>query len=241
MIARPLYKKLVRPLAVFLVDSEDKLLSINSMTENKPYHRMFILSNKILRNLIEFKSTDSISIFNFNLQDINTIIKLSVSYSNPMYDHLIVFLNDEIDFDTEIKNFINSNYFQNSDVIGFTRSSFVFENLNFTYENKINLDPLEHFKFMDDALNGIPVDKTYFKLALEDLLPQAEYIFETDLHLEQDLIQIIKRKNIKGKTKFKITNKEKEDEKNVLIFSSSEITKFKFVVKRTDNLNCYIL
>jgi hypothetical protein len=230
----------MRPLAVFLIDNEDKLLKVDELSKDEGYHRFFVLSNKTLTNLINFKKTDSIITYDFKISQIDIIIKMIVACSNSMYDHIIIFLAQEFDFDNQIKNFSHRNTFQNEEAIGFTRQSFIFDNLNFIVDEKVDINPYERFEMMDTALSGEKVNSYYFKEALKELLPNAEYKYQDDLNIDDQLKNIIQSKFIKSNSQFLVSNKN-EDLKNLIIFTSSEIDKFKFVIRREDGLNCYIL
>lgn len=230
----------MRPLAVFLVDNEDDLLKINEASKDEAYHRFFILSNKILKNSIIYKNTDSIIVYDFKLSQIDIIIKMIIACSNSMYDHIIIILKNDFNFDDQIKNFSHNNFFQNDEAIGFTRQSFIFDNLNFIMEEKIDINPYERFEMMDKALSGEKVNAYYFKQALIELLPNADYKYQDNLKIENDIKNIIHTKIIKSNSQYLVSNK-KEDVKNLIIFTSSEIEKHKFVIRRDDGLNCYIL
>ena len=230
----------MRPLAVFLINNEDRLLKVDELSKDEGYHRFFILSNKILKNTINFESTDSIIVYDYKISQIDIIIKMIIACSNSMYDHIIIFLAQEFNFDNQLNNFLQSDTFQNEEAIGFTRQSFIFDNLNFIVNERVDINPYERFEMMDKALSGEKVNSYYFKEALRELLPNAEYKYQDGLNIDNELKNIIQFKFIKSKSQFLVSNKN-EDVKNMIIFTSSEIDKFKFVVRREDGLNCYIL
>lgn len=235
-----MYKKIVTPIIVFLCKNSSDIETFDKISYDKIYHRFFVLQDRSLKKLINFKNTDSIIILNFKDLNYETISRFVTIYTNPVYTH-IVFILKETDLQKQIDNFENKEIFDNSDAFGFSRYEVAMNGFVNFIENVVYSNPLETFEKLSKALEGHIVNSEIFMLAIEELLPMCKYEFENELNLDKNILKIINQKNCDSKTKYLVKNEISENEKNIILFSNSEINNYKYVLRREDGLKCFIV
>lgn len=232
------------PLCVFLCEDQFNYDLILKNTEDAKYHRFFILSSKnIIRNNFSHKNTDNFMTYNYDLANIETIARLITCYSNPLYSHIFIFLNNDINFDNEKLNFSNVDYFQNSKCVGFTRQHVALNGFQFDpVIVELPVDPVQYAFELGKALNEEPVDHKIFLEAMKELLPNCEFINYKELtELDNDIKSIFNIKYKKSSTIYNVLYEPNLDNfSNSIVFSHSKLDSYKFAIKRNDGLCCYI-
>lgn len=239
-----MYKKSMSPLCVFLCNNQLEYDQILNNTESAKYHRFFILSsNKIVRNNLEHKNTDNFMVYSFDLSRMDIISRLTTCYSNPMYSHVLIFLRSTIDFENEKNNFIDQEYFQNKNCIGFTRQHVALNGFTFDpAETEMPLDPLIYAQELSKALSEQPVEHKIFIEALKELLPHCQFENYKDIsQISNDIRSVFDSKYKKSSTTYNVLYEPKiEKFTNAIVFSFSILDSYKFTIKRDDGLCCYI-
>lgn len=239
-----MYKKCMSPLCVFLCNNQLEYDQILKETDSAKYHRFFILSsNKIIRNNLEHKNSDNFMTYAFDLSRVDIISRLVTCYSHPMYSHILIFLGTEIDFDNEKNNFINQEYFQNKNCIGFTRQYVALNGFTFDpVETKMPIDPLVYAQEISKALCEQPVEHIIFVEALKELLPSCQFENFNDIsEISSDMKSVFNSKYKKSSTVYNVLYEPKiEKFTNAIVFSFSTLDSYKFAIKRNDGLCCYI-
>ena len=92
-----LYKKFVNTLAVFICEASLEFFQTLDGTARMPFHRYFILPDDSIKNAtgITIKPTDSFMYMKISNTDYAMIQRLIVAYSNPMYEKIVIFKNNE--------------------------------------------------------------------------------------------------------------------------------------------------
>ena len=197
-----LYKKFVNTLAVFICEASLEFFQTLDGTARMPFHRYFILPDDSIKNAtgITIKPTDSFMYMKISNTDYAMIQRLIVAYSNPMYEKIVIFKNNEdINFFNISSLFQESNYFETEEYIGFTRRSFVLDGTKKLEKEDIKSDQLNDYDFMDNigtALDGVPVSNNIFLKALEEILPLCKFDYhQSTSKLEKDIISLVSSKN----------------------------------------------
>ena len=232
------------PLCVFLCDNQLEYDQILKDTESAKYHRFFILSsNKIIRNNLEHKNTDNFMTYDFELSRMDIVSRLVTCYSHPMYSHIFVFLKDVVDFETEKNNFIDNEFFQNKNCIGFTRQYVALNGFTFDpVEVEMPMDPVTYAQELSKALSEQPVDHKIFIEALKELLPHCQFENYNEINeLSSDIKSVFSSKYKQMSTIYNVLY-EPKDKKfiNAIVFSFLALDSYKFAIKRNDGLCCYI-
>lgn len=235
----------MNPLCVFVCDNQDIFDRVNVSTKEAEYHRFFILSsNKIIRNNLSHKSSDNFMIYDFDLSSIDIIARLVTCYSHPMYSHIYLFKNENVNIENQKLNFRNHEFFQNEDCLGFTRQYVALNGFNFQpVNNKIIYDPIKFASEINKALNEEPVEQIFFIEALKELLPDCEYVgFENLENLEDDIKNILRSKSKKLNSKYNVLYEPNfQNYKDTIVFTKINFDSYKFAIRRVDGFNCYIL
>ena len=226
-------------LLVYFVDGTDTLDRAILHSKKINRDRMFILNSKQLQHNDKFTSKDKILIFKHDDFDINCSIKLSFLYSEPKYSKLIFIFNLDLDLENIYTN--NENYIQNDDYLLISRNYLIFNEFNFKKPNKIILDPIVMFENIDKALKGEIVDELVFKEALKELLPIAEYSFDSNFDITSfEYKNLFDIKHTESKTKYLISNEKSANVNKNIVFTLADYENYKYVLRRIDGLNCYI-
>ena len=231
------------PLCVFLCESQLEYDQILEKTESSKYHRFFILSsNKIIRNSFEHKNSDNFMTYDFDKSRMDTISRLVTCYSDPMYSHILIFLNNEINFESEKNNFSNQEFFQNSRCLGFTRQYVAFNGFGFEPADvEMPIDPILYAQELSKALSELPVENKIFIEALKELLPSCQFENYNNEKIDADIIAVFNNKFKRCEPVYNVLYEPNDGElKNTIVFSHSKLDSYKFVVRRNDGLNCYI-
>ena len=234
----PMYKKVMAPLAIFLIDSSEKALKIDKITNDKKYHRCFILKNSNLKKDIDFKQNDSVFIFDF-ISNGKNLLKLITSYTDTLYTHYIIYKNLPSDVDDDLQKLNNENYMSNSNYLFFAKKYYVMNNIELNLNTEINIENLDIFEIMDKVYNNENLSNQEFIIALNEIIPMASFVYDEDIILSDDILNLLNSKNIDSKISYKITNKITND-KNHIIFTLDLLEKYKFKINRTDGLKFYI-
>jgi len=239
-----MYKKCMSPLCVFLCNNQLEYDQILKDTESAKYHRFFILSsNKIIRNNLEHKNSDNFMTFAFDLSRIDVIARLVTCYSHPMYSHIFIFLNFNINFNNEKNNITTQEYFQNNNCVGFTRQYVALNGFSFEPATiEMPLDPIEYAQELSKALSEQPVENKIFIEAMKELLPQCQFEKFNDIsEISDDIKLVFSQKYKKSSTVYNVLYEPKiEKFSNAIVFTFSTLDSYKFAIKRNDGLCCYI-
>jgi len=227
------------PLVIYLIDSENMLNSILKNSINCSYHILFVLSNKKYKNIIN-QNKYQIIVFDFAKYDSNTLIKLIISYTDSLYTHYLIYSKYSEMVAEDIYKLEDIECKSENEAVIFSKNYFIFNNINFNIKKQELENPFDHFELMDQALNGYPVNEKYFLEALRELLPECRYDI-LNQNLEIEIKNILLEKNTSNNIVYIVDNKKTDGVKNQIIFTPSEIESYKFIIKRDDGLNCYIL
>jgi len=232
------------PLCVFLCESQIKYDQILKNTEEAKYHRFFILSSKqIIRNNLAHKNSDNFMTYCYDLEKIEELARLITCYSNPMYSHIFIFLNDSMDFENQKLNFSNEDYFQNSSCVGFTRQHVALHGFHFDpLVTELPIDPITYAQELGRALNEEPVEHKIFLEAIKELLPFCEFTNYKEIkELDSDIKSIISSKYKKSSTVYNVLYEPNFQKfSNAIVFSFQKLDSYKFAIKRNDGLCCYL-
>lgn len=232
------------PLCIFLCNDQATYDHIRVNTKDAEYHRFFILSsNRIIRNNLSHNSFDNFMTYDFNLLKPDIIARLVTCYSHPTYSHMIIIWTKEIDFENQKNNFLESEYFQNGDCLGFTRQYVALNGFDFKpIQKEIPIDPIEFANKLNKALNEELVSSEIFLLALDELIPNCEFDnIENLSESEYQIKNLLIRKKTRSNNIYKILYEpDSEIHKNSIVFSFSKLDSYKFAVRREDGMNCYI-
>ncbi len=237
----------VDTLVVFVCTTSLEFLNILDETAKMPFHRYFILPDDSVKNAnLTIKATDSFMYFKVSEIDYAMIQRLVVSYSNPAYEKIIIYKeNKNINFFSISNYFSESNYFDKDECIGFTRKHFVLNGQQIVKpETKTEVNDYEFIENISLALDGNPVSKSTFMLALEEILPLCKIDFSRSAaQLEKDITNFISTKNHhSSSTVYQVYYKElPTDLRNKIIFTHDELDVYSYVVRRNDGLNCFII
>lgn len=238
LCAQGVYKKSMAPLAVYLIDDTNGMDKANKFSESLPYHKLFILSKSNLNKKINNNKVQII-VFDFKSFDLKTLCKLIIAHTNEVYTHYIIYYNCNENFINDLELFNEYEIYKNDELILFTKNYFIFNDIEFNFAFTEDIDSIEHYELLDKAINGELVNKKYFNEGLKELLPECKYFIKIQ-DLDFELANIINSKNVQSNTEFYILNEKSEEINNQIVFTSSDLNNYKFVIRRDDGLNCYI-
>jgi len=154
--------------------------------------------------------------------NIEMIKRLVLVYSPPDYEHIAMYISNNIISLPELQNLfhdlLNGRHTKNDYLFSISRMNFVYE---MGSQESLPVDPLEFSEIIENAMMEKPISLEHFKIALKELLPQ--YTFGLDqscMSMRNDLKNIILEHN---KSNFvpKMTiyyNEIKEHEKCIMFF-----------------------
>ena len=211
-------------LVAFITDSQEELEKIAYQTSALNYHRYFIITGfAVNRNNRNLRDTDSfLEIESLDKSNIEMIKRLVLVYSPPDYEHIAMYISNNIISLPELQNLfhdmLNGRLTKNDYLFAISRMNFVYE---ISAQESNQIDPLEYSEIIDNAMMGKPISLDHLKIALKELLPQ--YTFGLDqscMSMRNDLKNIILEHN-KNNFVPKMTiyyNEIKEHEKCIMFF-----------------------
>lgn len=236
-----MYKKNMSLLLIFLCQNESDVEKFNKESRNLPYHRMFVMSNKFLKDFIDSQKNDSFIVLDYSKQNLNQIIRFVSLYSNPQYSELLLFLNQNVEIKKTIEIIQKHNKVESTNYIFVTRFDLALNGFNIDNIEK-QTDPLTFYEDISSALRGEIVNNKVFIEALREILPESKYIIDENINLDNEIRILINSKNKNSRSEYYVTDKIISDSvKNTILFTESDMNKYKYVIKRIDGLNCYIL
>ena len=211
-------------LVAFIIDSQEELEKIAYQTSALNYHRYFIITGfAVNRNNRNLRDTDSfLEIESLDKSNIEMIKRLVLVYSPPDYEHIAMYISNNIISLPELQNLfhdiLNGRHTKTDYLFSISRMNFVFEIGN---EESSPINPLEYSEIIENAMMENPISLDHFKIALKELLPQYTFALDQScMSMRNDLKNIILEHN---KSNFipKMTiyyNEIKEHEKCIMFF-----------------------
>jgi len=211
-------------LVAFITDSQEELEKIAYQTSALNYHRYFIITGfSVNRNNRNLRDTDSfLEIESLDKSNIEMIKRLVLVYSPPDYEHIAMYISNNIISLPELQNLfhdmLNGRHTKNDYLFSISRMNFVYEISN--HESK-QIDPLEFSEIIDNAMMEKAISLEHFKIALKELLPQYNFALDQScMAMRNDFKNIILDHN-KNNYVPKMTiyfNEIKEHEKCIMFF-----------------------
>lgn len=226
------------PLIVFLIRDDDMLKMFLDYVSGKNYHTCFILSRNNLKNNFKY-SKHQVIVFDFDKFSIDILVKMIVAYTDSIYTHFLIYREPSNNIENDLINLEEKDFLDSNKLIGFSKNYFIFNNLKLQKKEITIDDPFVHFEMMEKALNGEIVNDKYFIIALQELLPEANY--KIDCILSNEINEVLLNKNNYNKLEYIVSDEIKDGVKNQIIFTPSLIDDYNFIIRRDDNYNCYII
>ena len=211
-------------LVAFITDSQEELEKIAYQTSALNYHRYFIITGfSVNRNNRNLRDTDSfLEIESLDKSNIEMIKRLVLVYSPPDYEHIALYISNNIISLPELQNLfhdmLNGRHTKNDYLFSISRMNFVYEISN---EESSQIDPLEFSEIIDNAMMEKAISLEHFKIALKELLPQYNFALDQScMAMRNDFKNIILDHN-KNNYVPKMTiyfNEIKEHEKCIMFF-----------------------
>jgi hypothetical protein len=211
-------------LVAFITDSQEELEKIAYQTSALNYHRYFIITGfSVNRNNRNLRDTDSfLEIESLDKSNIEMIKRLVLVYSPPDYEHIALYISNNIISLPELQNLfhdmLNGRHTKNDYLFSISRMNFVYEISN---QESSQIDPLEFSEIIDNAMMEKAISLEHFKIALKELLPQYNFALDQScMAMRNDFKNIILDHN-KNNYVPKMTiyfNEIKEHEKCIMFF-----------------------
>ncbi len=171
-------------LLVFICTSQEDVIRITKKSSDYSFHRYYITTGfEINKQLDIFSETDSfLSVDEIDVKNYSALARLSLLYSIPSYENIIILKSNEMFDLAEIKfifgklekgDEINRDYLlilqrQNVALNGFP-------------EIQEEVSVLDYGLIMNRAMNQELLKEQELKIALSELMPPCNYSFEDDL------------------------------------------------------------